>query len=224
MSERRFNADRIQRILPYAALTLAAVLVVVLGQDKRELIGKVEDLQTKYREAVTQPRPGMFMPAFQTTTLDGQPATVGQLPAEGKQVLFVYTTTCRFCKSTLPTWKRLSALLDTMQAPKVQVFGVSLDSLEATKKYSAEYALPYPTVSFPEDKLVQMYRAGTVPLTLVLDNEGRTVYSRVGEITQQATFDSIVAAVKLKPQPRPQPGQAAPAQAPAAERVATSSR
>ncbi|HEX2202386.1 MAG TPA: TlpA disulfide reductase family protein [Longimicrobium sp.] len=223
MSE-RFNAERINRILPYAALTLAAVLVVVLGQDKRELIGKVEDLQVKYREAVTQPRPGMFMPAFQTTTLDGRPATVGQLPAEGKQVLFVYTTTCRYCKSTLPTWKRLAALLDTMRTPRVQVFGVSLDSLEATRKYSAENRLPYPTVSFPEDKLVQMYRAGTVPLTLVLDQEGRTVYSRVGEITQQAAFDSIVAAVKLKPQPRPQPGQAPAAQAPAAERVATSSR
>jgi peroxiredoxin len=200
-------SERLSRILPFLALVAAAALVVVLAAQKRGLIAKYNDLQVKYRQALTEPRPGMYMPAFQTTTLDGRPTTIGQLPAEGRQVLLVYTTTCRFCRSSLPAWKQLTATLEGLRSPAVDVYGVSLDSVDVTRKYAAEHALPYPTVRFPDERLASMYRAGAVPLTLVLDEEGRTVYSRLGELKAQAAIDSVIAAVKARPQTRPAPGQ-----------------
>jgi peroxiredoxin len=209
----RTMLDRLNRLLPYLALTAAAVLVVVLGRDKRELITRYEELQARYRQAVTEPQRGQYMPAFQTATLDGQAATIGQLPAEGKQVLFIYTTTCRYCLSTIPAWKQLTATLDTLSAPAVQVFGVSLDSVQVTKEYATKHALTYPTVRFPDERLMSMYRAGTVPMVIVLDEQGRTVYSRVGELKEPAAIDSVIQAVKWKPAPRdstqaqPQAGQ-----------------
>ena len=194
--------DRITRILPYAALVAAAVLVVVLGKQKGDLITRYNDLQTRYVKALREPLPNSYMPAFQTATLDGQPVTVGQLPQAGRQVLLVYTTTCPYCKASLPAWKRIASVVDTMTSPHAQVYGVSLDSVDVTRRYAARNALPYPTIRFPEEKLVSMYRAGAVPLTLVLDENGRTVYSRLGEISTPAAIDSVIAAVKQKPQPR----------------------
>ena len=181
--------DRLTRNLPYAALVIAAALVVVLGKQKRDLITKYDELQVKYRQALTEPVRNSFLPAFQTATLDGRPATIGSLPAEGKQVLLVYTTTCRFCKASLPAWKKLAAVAETLSTVRAQVYGVSLDSAGITRTYAANHRLPYPTVTFPNEKLVSMYRAGSVPLTLVLDEEGRTVYSRLGELSAPAAVD-----------------------------------
>jgi peroxiredoxin len=201
--------ERFSGILPYVALAAAAVLVVVLAQQKRGLITQVNDLRRQVYEARSQPTRGAYLPSFQTTTLDGAPVTVGQLPAEGRQVLLVYTTTCQFCKRSLPAWKKLTAALDTMTQPRVQVYGLSLDSVDVTRKYAAEHALPYATVRFPDVKLESMYRAGSVPLTLVLDEQGRTIYSRLGEITRQETIDSVVTWVKWKPAPPPRDSAAA---------------
>jgi cytochrome c biogenesis protein CcmG/thiol:disulfide interchange protein DsbE len=195
--------DRIFRILPYAALALAAVLVVVLGQQKRGLIQQVEKAQYDLREARTTPMRGMWMPAFQAATLEGQPTTIGEVPGDsvGRQVLLMYTTTCPYCLSSIPAWKQLKAAADTMTSVRAAVYGVSLDSVNVTRDYITKHQLPYPTVRFPNEKLAGMYRAGTVPVTLVLDAQGRTIYSRVGELKSPASIDSVMQAIRWRPAP-----------------------
>lgn len=194
--------DRLFRILPYLALAAAAVLVVVLGQQKRSLIKQVEQTQYQLRQARTEPMRGMWMPAFQAPTLEGQAATIGELPGEGRQVLLMYTTTCPYCLSSIPAWKQLKAAADTMTSIRAAVYGVSLDSVDVTRKYIAQHALPYPTVRFPDEKVAGMYRAGTVPVTLVLDERGRTIYSRTGELKDPAAIDSVMQAIRWRPTPR----------------------
>ncbi|HEU4456290.1 MAG TPA: TlpA disulfide reductase family protein [Longimicrobium sp.] len=206
--------DRISRNLPYVALLAASLLVVVLGVQKRRLDNEVGDLRVQVTRALREPVRGMYMPAFNTATLDGRAATIGSAPGEGRQVLFVYTTTCRFCLASLPSWKQIAGTLDTLSAARAEVYGVSLDSVEVTRKYAQRHALPYPTVRFPDDKVTSMYRAAAVPVTLVLDEQGRTLYSRVGQLSEPAAVDSVIAAVKWKPAPRPADaaqGTAAPA-------------
>lgn len=194
--------DRIFRILPYLALAAAAVLVVVLGQQKRSLIEQVEQAQYQLRQARTEPMRGMWMPAFQAPTLEGQAATIGEVPGEGRQVLLMYTTTCPYCLSSIPAWKQIKAAADTMTSMRTAVYGVSLDSVDVTRKYIAQHALPYSTVRFPDDKVAGMYRAGTVPVTLVLDERGRTIYSRTGELKDPAAIDSVMQAIRWRPAPR----------------------
>ena len=194
--------DRLVRALPYIALAAAALLVVVLGQQKRELITQVEKAQLDLRRATTEPLRGMYMPAFQASTLEGGSATIGELPAEGRQVLLMYTTTCPFCLSSIPAWKQVTAAVDTMTGTRATVYGVSLDSVDVTRQYIVKHGLPYQTVRFPNGKVAGMYRAGTVPVTLVLDEQGRTIYSRTGELKAQAAIDSVIAAIQWRPAPR----------------------
>jgi peroxiredoxin len=193
--------DRLFRILPYLALAAAAVLVVVLGQQKRSLIKQVEQTQYQLRQARTEPMRGMWMPAFQAPTLEGQAATIGEVPGEGRQVLLMYTTTCPYCLSSIPAWKQIKAATDTMTSIRAAVYGVSLDSVDVTRKYIAQHALPYPTVRFPDEKVAGMYRAGTVPITLVLDERGRAIYSRTGELKDPAAIDSVMQAIRWRPAP-----------------------
>lgn len=198
--------DRISRILPYAALAVAAVLVVVLAQQKRSLIREVEKTRLELRQARTEPLRGMYVPAFQAPTLEGQPATIGEVPAQGgRQVLLMYTTTCPYCLSSIPAWKQIKAATDTMRSVQAAVYGVSLDSVNVTRQYIQKHQLPYPTVRFPNDKVAGMYRAGTVPITMVLDEQGRTIYSRTGELKDPQAIDSVLAAIRWKPTPRPAP-------------------
>ena len=193
--------DRFFRSLPYLALAAAAVLVVVLGQQKRNLIEQVEKAQYQLRQARTEPIRGMWMPAFQTPTLEGQPATIGEVPGEGRQVLLMYTTTCPYCLSSIPAWKQIKAAADTMTSTRAAVYGVSLDSADVTRQYITRHGLPYPTVRFPDEKVAGMYRAGTVPITLVLDERGRAIYTRTGELKSRAAIDSVMQAIRWKPAP-----------------------
>ena len=194
--------DRLVRALPYIALAAAAVLVVVLAQQKRELITQVEKSQLELRRAITEPIRGMYVPAFQASTLEGGTATIGELPGEGRQVLLMYTTTCPFCLSSIPAWKQVTAAVDTMTGTRATVYGVSLDSADVTRQYIVKHGLPYQTVRFPSQRVAGMYRAGTVPVTLVLDEQGRTIYSRTGELKEKAAIDSVIAAIQWKPTPR----------------------
>jgi peroxiredoxin len=205
--------DRFFRILPYLALAAAAVLVVVLGQQKRQLIEQVEQARYQLQQARTGPIRGMWMPAFQAPTLEGQPATIGEVQGEGRQVLLMYTTTCPYCLSSIPAWKQIKAAADTMTSIRTAVYGVSLDSVDATRQYIARHRLPYPTVRFPDEKIAGMYRAGTVPITLVLDERGRTIYTRTGELKSPAAIDSVMQAIRWRPAPdSTRPAAAQPAQ------------
>jgi peroxiredoxin len=214
---------RLTRALPYIALAAAAVLVVVLGQQKRSLIDQVEKTQQQLRRATYEPMRGMYMPAFQAAPVEGgAPATIGELPGEGRQVLLMYTTTCPYCLSSIPAWKQITAATDTMTSIHATVYGVSLDSVDATRQYITKHGLTYPTVRFPNEKVASMYRSGTVPVTLILDETGRTLYSRTGELKSRIAIDSVIAAIQWRPAPdttaagrarqAPRPAQPAPQQ------------
>ena len=192
--------DRLGRHLPVIGLTLAAALVVVLSLKVRRL----NEDYAKMSDRAIRPYAGMFVPTFQASTLTGQPVTVGKSAApEGKQVLFFFTTTCPYCKTTLPAWREITAALDTVRSIPVAVYGVSLDSTAVTTQYVQDQRLPFPVLELPERKLSALLRAQSVPLTVVLDAEGRMIHQHLGELTDRVKIDSVLTMVRWKPAPRP---------------------
>jgi peroxiredoxin len=180
-----------RRLLQPLALGLASVLVVVLAIQSRRLREEVRTL----RRQITLPYRGHMVPAFHATTLTGDSVTIGAPPPGARQVLFVFTTTCRFCLSTLPAWKSAFAAVQ-QDKPGTTVYGVSLDPVAETERYIGEHALPFPVVLLADARMVALYRASSVPLSLVLDSDGRVRYARLGEIIHSATTDSLVEAVR----------------------------
>jgi peroxiredoxin len=177
------------RYLTLAALAAALSLVIVLAKQKREM--QLQALE-HYNQAV-KPHVGFLVPTFRSVALNGDSVTVGAAAPGTKQVLFVFTTTCPFCKSTLPAWREITRRLSTSSAGQVAVLGISADSEAVTREYVETNRISFRVLRFPDHKLLRLYRAGAVPMTAVTDHEGRMLYVPHGMIAG-AAIDSVVAA------------------------------
>ena len=172
------------------SVVAATFLVYRLADQNEQLVGRYGDL----REASRTPMPGYAVPTMRAPTVAGDTVTVGETPGH-RQLLFVLNTTCPHCRATLPVWKRIAAEIEA-STDDVEVLALSLDPLEATAAYREEHGLPFPVALFPEEKLIRLYKAGSVPLTVLLDSDGRVEYARLGRLDAGSqAVDSVLAAV-----------------------------
>jgi len=185
---------RIVRWVMAAGLVVGATLVVVLSQRLTRLTHAYQVLQRRASTLTT----GEVVPTFQAVTLTGDTLTVGERLDGGKQVLLLLTTTCPFCRATLPVWAQLADSIRQVR-PDVEVIAVSLDSLDATRRYAEEQGLAMPVVTVPTRNLVRLLRAGRVPQTVVVNHEGRVLYGWTGLLSADAVLDSILIAVTAAP-------------------------
>jgi len=86
-------------------------------------------------------------------------------------------------------------------SPRVQVVALTTDSMRAAAAYAESNQLPFPLVPFTTPKIISLYRAFSVPQTVVIDSNGRVLFSRNGVINTKQALDSVVAAA-VKPEPR----------------------
>lgn len=178
------------------ALVAASALVVVLAQRHQRLTEAYRTLRLR----TSLPSAGAMVPTFRARTLAGDSITIGEDPDPlARQVLFVLTTSCPFCRQTLPTWARIADSVSSLSAGRIVVAAISLDSLRLTEDYVHLHELRFPVLLFPAAKLRRLYRAAAVPQTLVLDHEGRILYARTGLLEPQAVVDSVFAAVSRPP-------------------------
>lgn len=194
---------RVQQILPLVIAAVALGMVVLLAQRTRDLNRQL----TAALQRAGYPYPGMDVPAFTTTTLSGDTVTIGEGPEGSRAVLYLFTTTCPYCRASLQTWQEIADSLSP--APDVQAFGISLDSTHLAVRYAGDHDLRFPILRFPSDKLRRMYGGKLVPETIVLDENGRVIWSRVGALSDAASRDSVLDAVRWRPSspPSPLPGR-----------------
>ncbi len=174
------------------ALLVASGLVVVLARRQVTLNRAYLELKAK----AGLPYRGYALPTFRAATLAGDSATVGALAdTAARQLVFVFTTTCPYCRATLPVW---AALADSTRAgwPSTPILGLGLDSLGKVQRYAAEHALTYPVATFPDWKTAQLARARAVPQTLVLNHWGEIVFARTGRLEPGPVLDSVYAALR----------------------------
>ena len=171
-------------------LAALVALVVVLAVQKRSLMVQYMELLQRDR----LPYEGLWVPTFEATTLDDEPVVIGKAEEGTRQVLFIFDTTCPFCRTSLPAWENLSDRLASVGEPGVHVYGISLSPEAETRQYVDEHGLTFPVLRFPDDKLRSLYRANGVPQVIVLDHEGRVIHTRPGELEEGAVLDSVFAA------------------------------
>ena len=173
-----------------ASLVAASGLVVKLSMQQRALVDRVSTLTTRVRD----PYVGIYLPAVTLKSVAGDSVRLGEAPSGNAQVLLVFSTTCRFCRASLPEWKRMVSQLGGSSG--VEILGVSVDSVEVTPQYLVEHHLEFPVVSFTDGKLTALYRSHVLPQTLVIDEQGKVQYAHLGALTETSVTDSIMRVVR----------------------------
>ena len=174
----------------YALLVLAAGLITYLAYQNHQLSREY----LSAREALALPKVGYTVPAFDSKTLSGRKVTVGT-PAGVGQLLLVFEVHCPYCRKTLPAWKEIETELARLKESGIEILGLSLNSRDSTRQYVTENELSFDVTTFPNARLVRLYKATSYPLTILVDSTGRVEYSRLGVISNRATIDSVLAAV-----------------------------
>ena len=194
MSKKRSDILRgVQHQLPTVALLVAAVLVVTLTLQNRSLQDRYAELQ----ERTAWPYAGLFVPPFTSpSVLDSTPVLVGESVEGHRQLLLFFTTTCQYCRASLPAWKELGQIFE--DDPSVEVVAISLDSVRATRDYAIKHALSSPVITFPDRKYNRLYRARSVPQIVLLEADGQVSYARRGVLTGPSAIDSVMAAATMR--------------------------
>lgn len=188
----RLRASRIlgSALQPLLIVVLAA-LVVTLTLRTRALRAQADGARARNVE----PKGLAYVPAYRASSLDGDSLTIGERSDSGRQLLVFFTTTCRFCAASVPAWRRLTKLADTGSVP-TRVIGISLDtSVTKLREYVHKNQLAFPIVQLPPGKYVALYRAHRVPVSMLVNYDGKVVYTRMGVVDTKAVEDSLAAAM-----------------------------
>jgi len=125
---------------------------------------------------------------------------------------FILDMTCPYCEAALPAWREIAETLGELSPSTAEAYAISLDPSGVTDDYLREHDLGVASVGFPDGRLSRLYRASRVPLTVVVDENGRVGYARVGTIDRPAVVDSVLEAAgasrsssKAAAHPGPQP-------------------
>lgn len=134
---------KLERILLYAGLAVAAFLIFRVTADYRGLA----DEHTELRQRLQWPHAGYSVPTFTAATIDGEPVTLGERE-RGRQLVFFFSTTCEFCLASLPAWRRLAETSEA-EHDDLELVGVAVDRDGEIREYRDRHGLRFPITTFP---------------------------------------------------------------------------
>lgn len=169
---------------------IGAIVIALSLQEFR--IRRLEASVRLWQTRARGPTAGVTFPPLPTQTLSGEPRVVGARSAK-TQIIAAFTTSCPYCRASVPEWRRLAALVDTSTA--VDMVWLSLSSRDSTVAYVREHGLPSEKIAIdPEKALVLAARMRGVPVTLVVDTGGVIQHVALGQLTRQKADSLLLAA------------------------------
>lgn len=137
-----------------------------------------------FRGDYTPADSGRTAPSYSATTLRGDTVDIDAL--RGRVVILnVWATWCRPCVKEMPSLQRL---YDRHATEGLVVIGVSVDNPallmgdvdSAVRKFVDDLELTFPIIVDSESRVEQGYPVAGLPMTFVIDRQGRIVDSILG--------------------------------------------
>lgn len=172
------------------ALAAAVTLVAILAVQNRSL----KDRHGRLLLRSAAPYSGLSLPAFDAVTIAGDSVTIGSAREGEKQLLLFFTSTCPMCRNTLSAWNEIALGAETKG--NVSVFGIQLDTMKLGAEEAGFGHPQFPVLRLPDSRLRQWYRVRGVPVTVLLNHDGRVLYSKLGEIAERTIIDSVLATIR----------------------------
>jgi cytochrome c biogenesis protein CcmG, thiol:disulfide interchange protein DsbE len=180
------------------ALLLAAVALVVLvivglgqaGRDEPSSAAQSFDLDAAKQQLAGAPAP---LAALQenanmilTDGFDEQLAALEGHPA----VINKWASWCRPCRSEFPIFQQVA----TERGKEIAFLGVNAaDKRPAAEKFLGERPLPYPSYEDPDEEIARDLKvAKFFPMTLFVDERGKTAFIKAGEYGSKAELEADI--------------------------------
>ncbi|RDZ26437.1 redoxin family protein [Lysobacter silvisoli] len=173
----------------YAALALACALIAVLGVQNRQLRYDYAALI----EDTVRPPVGGWLPSAQAEVLGGGRLTLGRTGGE-RQVLYFFDPTCPVCEASVPAILELSGALQRA-AGGAQLVGVARQEQAGLDGYLRARGFAFP-VALSTPRIRALFHLRRVPLLVVVDRDGRVVYSHAGLIDTKEQVPTILTALR----------------------------
>ena len=173
----------------YVALALACALVVMLGVQNRQL-------RSDYAALIAEgakPRVGAWLPDTQAETLAGESVVLGRASGD-RQVLYFFDPSCPVCEASVPAILDLGRALQRHDPARVQMFGVARPDAPGLAAYLRARGFGFP-VALSTPKIRALFNVNLVPLLVVVDRDGRVVYSHAGKIDTKEQVPTILTAL-----------------------------
>ena len=119
------------------------------------------------------------VPTLQAVTLDGDSVSLAELRGE-VVLLNVWATWCVPCRKEVP---ELESLHRTLGDRGLHVIGVTVDNRgaeEQIRRFIEQFGMTYDVWWDPDGTAIDEFGAAGVPLTVLLDREGRIVWRHLG--------------------------------------------
>lgn len=161
MSERQRTSWAFNALL-LVAVGVVGFVMYGLVEENRELKARIAQLQaTPVAGSLVA---GAELPEARVMAPGSEAADLREVVGEGGVVAFL-TTTCPYCRATLPTWSRLA---EQASASGHVFVAVSLDSPEATRAYVEETGIEFPVLVPATTADAAAIDVVTVPYTVVV--------------------------------------------------------
>lgn len=119
-------------------------------------------------------------PAVQMSGLSGKPTVVN-----------LWASWCEPCRREAPRFGRAAGAVGS----KVRFLGVDIkDDPGAARAFLSEFTIRYPQVTDPDGTFLAQLHLPGLPVTYLLDRNGRVVYQHIGEMHDADIADLLAAA------------------------------
>lgn len=181
-----------------AALALVAVVAIGLaqagGQAERPAAEEAFDLAQAKRELAGAPAPLAALHEQSATILTGGVEAFEKRLRQLRGtpvVINKWASWCGPCRAEFPVFQQVA----TDRGTSIAFLGINAaDKRPAAERFLAERPIPYPSYEDPApEKIAQTLKAAKFfPMTVFVDDRGRTAFIKAGEYTTRAELEADI--------------------------------
>ena len=128
----------------------------------------------------------IYMDSFVLDDLDGQPLDILDLHNQEPLIINFWATWCAPCRKEMPL---LNNYYLTRNADQANVLGIAIDEIDQVNSFVAELGIDFPVLVGQSEAYELMQTLGnsilTLPYTILVNNEGRIIWSKSTEIKRE---------------------------------------
>jgi peroxiredoxin len=172
----------------YVILIIAVVVAIAYSVMVSRKNSALQTREREYSGTLCGPQTtqiGDIVPAFKTVDLPGRQAEV-LYDGTRKSLFFIFSPMCSTCEHEVPLW---NALVSIAASKKFTVRGISIDSLEDSRKNVIGKNISFVVLIMPGMPTRRAYRVASIPQVMIVSEHGTVEWVHYGAMTQEKVAD-----------------------------------